>query len=177
MCSGRSRFQSRLQQLRIRMDFLRLIVRGSVLTLLRRPLFIDFLAWSYRDRTGPALNASRDLCLENSSMLFVCDEYTCFDIYIYMLNAKICWCLNCKKCLAGMGFIRFALFLANPLRLGLWSLRSRPFFGTRDWTSGLCWSWMGHLLTSKTLIRAAEHLSGGVTRVSSLGPAFYVVES
>ena len=31
--------------------------------------------------TSPALSASRDLCLENGSMLFACDEYTFFDRY------------------------------------------------------------------------------------------------
>ena len=53
--------------------------RGSVLTLLRRRR-LSLTFWRDLIATSPALSASRDLCLENGSMLFACDEYTFFDI-------------------------------------------------------------------------------------------------
>ena len=47
-------------------------------------------------------------------MHFACEDYTFFDPY-----DKICRCLSCKKCLAGAGSTRFAMFLAHPPRPGL----------------------------------------------------------
>ena len=42
---------------------------------------LSLILWRDLIATSPALNASRDLCLENDSMLFACDEYIFVDTY------------------------------------------------------------------------------------------------